>query len=87
MISIPIDRRYVIINASDIDRIDFAQVLETSIDTVRYRLDGVEAVLNYEGAMPATISALSPTPQEYTRDEIRPIMGSIEWEAEDTDEV
>lgn len=87
MINIPIDRRYVIINASDIDRIDFAQVLETSIDTVRYRLDGVEAVLNYEGAMPATISALSPTPQEYTRDEIRPIMWSIEWEFDDTDEV
>jgi hypothetical protein len=87
MIRIPIDRRYVIINVSDIDSIDFAQVLETSRDTVRYRLDGVKAVLKYEGAMPATISALSPTPQVYTRDEIRPIMGSIEWEADDADEV
>jgi hypothetical protein len=87
MIRIPIDRRYVIINVSDIDSIDFAQVLETSRDTVRYRLDGVKAVLNYEGAMPATISALSPTPQVYTRDEIRPIMWSIEWELDDTDEV
>jgi len=87
MIRIPIDRRYVIINVSDIDSIDFAQVLETSRDTVRYRLDGVKAVLKYEGAMPATISALSPTPQVYTRDEIRPIMWSIEWEFDDTDEV
>ena len=87
MIRIPIDRRYVIINVSDIDSIDFAQVLETSRDTVRYRLDGVKAVLKYEGAMPATISALSPTPQVYTRDEIRPIMWSIEWELDDTDEV
>lgn len=77
---IPSDRKYVIINASDINRIDFTQITETSISTIRYRLDGIEVVLKYEGSMPLTISSLTPRPQEYTHGEIIPIMKSAEWE-------
>ena len=46
------DRQYVIIDASEVSSVDFDQVLETSVDTLRYNLAGDETFVKYEGAKP-----------------------------------
>ena len=45
-------RTYVIINASDVPQVDFAEVLETSEDTLRWSVDGTQTFVKFEGATP-----------------------------------
>lgn len=45
-------RQYVILNASEVDSVNFDDVLETSVDTLRYSVDGSETFVKYEGAKP-----------------------------------
>jgi hypothetical protein len=46
------NRKYMIFNASELDQIDFSQVIETSIDTVRKSIDETKTLVEWEGAMP-----------------------------------
>ena len=46
------NRQYVIINTDELGAINFDEVLETSVDTLRYNIAGDQAVLKYEGAKP-----------------------------------
>lgn len=80
---IPDGRTYVIINASDVASIDFSQVSESSSSSVRYRLDGLKAVIKYDGSMPSSVSALTDKSKEYTHDEILVIMANSEWQLPD----
>ena len=41
-------RKYVIINANEVDSVNFGQVDETSADTVRYSLDGSKTFLKFD---------------------------------------
>ena len=68
-------RTYVIIDASEVSSVDFDQVLQTSADTLRYSLDGTKTFVKYEGTQPSFLSGK----QEYTHEEILPIMQSAEW--------
>lgn len=45
-------RQYVILNASEVDTVNFDDVLETSVDTLRYSVDGSETFVKYEGPKP-----------------------------------
>ena len=40
------NRKYVIINASEVSSVDFSQVIETSADTLRYKLDNSQICLS-----------------------------------------
>lgn len=46
------DRQYVIINTDELSTINFDQVLETSVDTLRYNVAGDQTFVKYEGAKP-----------------------------------
>jgi len=48
-------RQYVILNASEVDTVNFDDVLETSVDTLRYSVDGSETFVKYEGAKPTSL--------------------------------
>ena len=67
--------KYVIINASDLDSVDFSRVKETSADTVRYSLDGTKTFVKFEGDTP---SFLIGEPQ-YTHAEILEVLSGAEW--------
>lgn len=67
--------KYVIINASDLDSVDFNRVKETSADTVRYSLDGTKTFVKFEGDTP---SFLIGEPQ-YTHAEILEVLSGAEW--------
>ena len=48
-------RQYVVLNASEVDTVNFDDVLETSVDTLRYSVDGSETFVKYEGAKPRSL--------------------------------
>tara|TARA_R100000742_G_C4274496_1_gene94501 strand:- start:1105 stop:1332 length:228 start_codon:yes stop_codon:yes gene_type:complete len=47
--------RYCIIEATNIDNIDFSKVIESK-DTIRYKLDGSEFIVKYIGTKPECLN-------------------------------
>ena len=72
-------RTFVIIDASEVSSVDFNQVLQTSSDTLRYSVDGSQALLKYEGTQPFFL--LGKT--EYTHEEILTILAGDEWTSDE----
>jgi len=72
-------RHYVIIPYSEVDTIDFNQVLETASSTVRKSVDGTETFVKYEGDMPSSVTAVEGKSQEYGHSEISEILATEEW--------
>jgi hypothetical protein len=68
-------KSYVIIDSSEVDSIDFDQVLETSADTLRYSLDGTQTFVKYEGDQPSLLEGKT----QYTHSEILDILATEEW--------
>lgn len=71
--------KYVIIDSSAVSSLDFNEVRETSVDTLRYSVDGTKTFVKFEGDTP---SFLIGEPQ-YSRDEILVILGGAEWTTEE----
>jgi hypothetical protein len=72
-------RKYVIIAAEEAALVDFNEVLETSAETCRYSVDGLQTFVKYEGSMPSSIVALTSKSGEYTHSEILEILAGPEW--------
>ncbi len=70
---------YITINTEELSLVDFNEVMETSKDTVRLSVDGLQTVLKWEGAEPAFVSTLSSYKGPYTHEEILAIMATPEW--------
>ena len=73
------NRNYVIFNVSELATIDFSQVLETSIDTVRKSIDETLTFVKYEGEMPSSVVALTTKQGPYTHSEILTILAGPDW--------
>jgi len=73
------DRRFVIFNVIELDKIDFNQVFETDADTVRKSIDETKTFVKYDMPMPSSIASLTTKSQEYTYDEILNILATPEW--------
>jgi hypothetical protein len=69
------ERTYVIINASEIDDIDFDAVLQDSTDTLRRSVDGTEALVKFEGDTPSCLSGKEQLNQSDTLS----LMATSEW--------
>jgi len=69
-------RKYTILNTSEINTVDFTQVLQTSKKTLRYNNDGSKFLLKYEGSQPSSI--LGKT--EYTNTEIQNLLNDVDGE-------
>jgi hypothetical protein len=52
------NRNFVIFNTSELDQIDFDQVLETSADTVRQSVDGTKTFVKWDGDLPCLCGKL-----------------------------
>jgi hypothetical protein len=72
-------RKYVIIPTSQIHLVDFTQVLETSADTCRYSVDGVQTFVKYDGNMPASVQLIQNKSPEYSHEEIMNILSGADW--------
>jgi len=73
------NRRFVIFNVTELPLIDFNQVYETSIDTVRKSVDGTQTFVKYDTPEPSSVTALTTKSIEYTYDEILEILATPEW--------
>ena len=73
-------RHYVIFDTSETGSIDFAQVLETSIETLRLNLSGSQTFVKYNGdTMPSSVSSLTTKEGPYSHSEILNILTGSEW--------
>jgi hypothetical protein len=71
---------YVIFNVSELDKIDFNQVFETSIETVRKSVDGTLTFVKYKDeAMPSSVVSLETKVGPYSHTEILVILSTEEW--------
>jgi hypothetical protein len=73
-------REFMIFNVSELPNVDFTQVLETSIDTVRKSVDETKTFVKWDGeAIPSSIDTLTTKEGPYTYDEILTILATEEW--------
>ena len=70
----------MIFNVTELDQIDFTQVLETSQDTVRKSVDGTKTFVKWDGAIiPDCVLNLLTKEGPYTYEEILTILATPEW--------
>jgi hypothetical protein len=71
---------YVIFNVSELDKIDFNQVFETSIETVRKSVDETLTFVKYDtDEMPSSVASLDTKQGPYSHEEILEILATPEW--------
>ena len=73
------NRRFVIFEVTELPLIDFSQVYETDIDTVRKSVDETKTFVKYDLPEPSSVTALTTKSQEYTYEEILNILATPEW--------
>ena len=73
------NRHYVVFDLSEVDTINFSEVMETSADTLRKNLADTQSFVKYEGDMPASVTALTTKSQEYTHAEILALLAGTDW--------
>ena len=77
------NRKYVIFNTSETGSIDFSQVLETSVNTLRLNISGSQTFVKYEGSQPSSVAGLSSKSNEYTHTQILNVLTGSEWISEE----
>ena len=88
------NRHYVIFDCTELNVIDFSQVAETSIDTVRKSVDESQTFVKYNfttyysgseedpvlrETMPPSVEALTTKSQPYSHSEILTILAGPDW--------
>jgi hypothetical protein len=73
------ENTYMIFNVSELEQIDFTQVKETSIDTVRKSVDGTKTFVKWEDEIPQCVVGLTTKEGPYTYEEIIAILATEEW--------
>jgi hypothetical protein len=71
---------YVIFNVSELNKIDFSQVFETSVETVRKSVDETLTFVKYAtDEMPSSVASLETKQGPYSHTEILEILATPEW--------
>ncbi len=73
------NRHYVVFDLSEVDTIDFSEVMETSADTLRKNLADTQSFVKYEGDQPPSVVALTTKSQEYTHEDILALLAGADW--------
>ena len=69
------NRKYVIINASEVSNIDFSQVIERDTDNLRYNNAGTKTFVKFEGSTPSFLNGKT----QYSYSEILTELNKSEW--------
>lgn len=73
------NRNYLILSTSEINLINFDEVLETSADTLRLSTDGSKTFVKWEDAVPSFVESITTKEGPYTHSEILEILSTEEW--------
>lgn len=74
------NREFMIFNVSELNQIDFNQVLETSLGTVRKSVDETKTFIKWDGeTIPSSVDSLTTKEGPYTYEEMLLILSTQEW--------
>ena len=73
------DIKCVIFSVSELDKIDFSQVLESSVESLRRTIDGTRTFVKWKGSIPSCISSLETKGDYYTIEEMLKILDGPDW--------
>lgn len=74
------NRNFVIFDVSELNKIDFSQVLETSEDTVRKSVNGQKTFVKWDGDnVPPCVETLTTKSDYYTLEEMLAVLDTDEW--------
>lgn len=75
------NRNYLIIPVSEIPKVDFLAVYETSPDTLRKSVDGTKTFVKWGGETPTFVADIVNAEGPYTHEEIVAILNTSDWSA------
>jgi len=75
------NRNYLIIPITEVSKVDFSQVCETSTETLRKSVDETKTFVKWDGETPAFIATIVGAEGPYTHSEILEVLSSPEWTA------
>ena len=73
------NNKYLIFSVDELTLINFDEVLETSINTVRKSVDGTKTFVNWVGDAPSFVDNLTTKEGPYSYDEIIEILNTTDW--------
>jgi hypothetical protein len=73
------NRNFMVFNVSELEKIDFSNVLETSVDTVRKSLDN-KTFVKWDGETPQCVLDLTTKEGPFTHEEILLILEGNNWD-------
>jgi len=73
------EETYIIFSVSELDKINFNEVLETAINTTVKSIDNTKTFVRYEGAAPESIQQLTTIEATLTHAEVLDILQTAEW--------
>lgn len=79
------NRRFIIFDAAEKDKVDYTQVYETSAETLRFSVDGTKTFVEYDLPMPESLQNLESKSEPLTIEELMVILHTDEWQHELTD--
>ena len=75
------NRQYAIFSLTELNKIDFSLVCETSADTLRKSVDETKSFIKWDGDQPEFVNTLETLEGPYTYTEILDILSGEEWTA------
>ncbi len=72
-------RDFMIFDTSETGSIDFNDVAETSVDTLRLNVSGSRTFVKWDGDIPTSVASLTTKEGPYTYNEIMTILTGSEW--------
>ena len=73
------NREYIIFNVSELPLVNFNEVLETSVATVRKSVDQNKTFVKWNGTTPSFVDNLTTKEGPYTHSEMLTILATPEW--------
>jgi hypothetical protein len=75
------DRNYLIIPTTEVSKVDFSQVCETSAETLRKSVNETKTFVKWDGDAPAFVADIVDAEGPYTYEEILELLSGPEWSA------
>lgn len=76
--------KYLFIPVTDLDKVDFDQLVITSKETLRYSVDGLKTFIEWNETEPSFLSQLSPLAEVLNAEQIGLVLSTSEWQSQET---
>jgi hypothetical protein len=72
---------YVTLSTSEVNQLDFNQILQTSVETLRYSIDGLQTIVKWDtvDGVPSCVNSLTTKGPYMTHDEALELMATTAW--------